>query len=231
MTFDVVEGDDRTVTVTVSGELDITNVEALGSAVAPAIEHEPRAWSSNVRELRFADSSAIALWVQWATEVPKIELRDASSLATPGRRVDGAHRNAGRDTMRDTRTFPHEPAVGPGRAPVRDERTQRRVPGDARGGGADGLRAGHQLHPPHRQRVRPYDHPQRAGHSGRGHRPRRRRAHHALARADRPERPRAEDHRHAVGRVGRAVRRLPGKTVWFTISDAAPAVAGGACPA
>jgi anti-anti-sigma factor len=79
-TFDVVEGDDGTVTVTVTGELDITNVEALGSAVAPAIQHEPSRLVLNARDLRFADSSAIALWVRWATEVPKIELRDASSL-------------------------------------------------------------------------------------------------------------------------------------------------------
>jgi anti-anti-sigma factor len=80
MTFDVVEGDDRIVTVSVSGELDITNVEALGAAVAAAIEHEPSRLIVDARELRFADSSAIALWVQWATEVPEIELRDPSPL-------------------------------------------------------------------------------------------------------------------------------------------------------
>jgi anti-anti-sigma factor len=79
-TFDVVEDGDGTVTVTVSGELDITNVDALGSAVAPAIEHEPSRLVLNAGELRFADSSAIALWVRWATEVPEIELRDASPL-------------------------------------------------------------------------------------------------------------------------------------------------------
>jgi anti-anti-sigma factor len=79
-TFDVVEDGDGTVTVTLSGELDITNVEALGSAVAPAIEHEPSRLVLNAGALRFADSSAIALWVRWATEVPEIELRDASPL-------------------------------------------------------------------------------------------------------------------------------------------------------
>ena len=78
--FDIAEGDDGTVTVNVSGELDITNVEALGTAVAPAIEREPERLIVNARELRFADSSAIALWVQWATAVHKIELRDASPL-------------------------------------------------------------------------------------------------------------------------------------------------------
>lgn len=80
MTVDVIEGDDGTVTVSVSGELDITNVEALGSAVAPAIGREPSRLIVDARELHFADSSAIALWVQWATEVPEIELRDASPL-------------------------------------------------------------------------------------------------------------------------------------------------------
>jgi anti-anti-sigma factor len=80
MTFDVVEADDRTVTVSVSGELDITNVDTLGSAVAPAIEREPSRLIVDAGELRFADSSAIALWVQWATEVPEIVLRDPSPL-------------------------------------------------------------------------------------------------------------------------------------------------------
>jgi anti-anti-sigma factor len=80
MTFEVAEGGDGTVTVSVSGELDITNVEALGSAVWPAIGREPARLVVDARELRFADSSAIALWVQWATAVRKIELRDASPL-------------------------------------------------------------------------------------------------------------------------------------------------------
>jgi anti-anti-sigma factor len=80
MTFDVVEAGDRTVTVIVSGELDITNVDRLGAAVAPALEREPERLILDARELRFADSSAIALWVQWATAVPDIELRDVSPL-------------------------------------------------------------------------------------------------------------------------------------------------------
>lgn len=80
MTFRVVEGDDRTVTVTVSGELDITNVAPLGSAVASALEHHPVRLIVDARDLSFADSSAIALWVKWSTAVPKIELRDAPPL-------------------------------------------------------------------------------------------------------------------------------------------------------
>jgi anti-anti-sigma factor len=80
MKFDVVEGGDRTVTVTVSGELDITNVDTLAKAVAPALEREPERLIIEVSDLRFADSSAIALWVQWANTVPDIELRDVPPL-------------------------------------------------------------------------------------------------------------------------------------------------------
>ncbi len=80
MSFDVVEDNDRTVTVNVSGELDITNIDALASGVAPALGREPTRLVVAVRNLRFADSSAIALWVQWATSVPEIELRDASAF-------------------------------------------------------------------------------------------------------------------------------------------------------
>jgi anti-anti-sigma factor len=80
MRFDVVEGDDRSVKVTVSGELDITNVDTLASAVAPALEREPARLIIEVGDLRFADSSAIALWVRWATSVPELELRDVPPL-------------------------------------------------------------------------------------------------------------------------------------------------------
>ena len=80
MTFDVSEETDRTLTVTVAGELDITNVDALASAVAPALDRNPQRVVIDVHELRFADSSAIALWVQWASAVPEIELRDVSPL-------------------------------------------------------------------------------------------------------------------------------------------------------
>ena len=54
MTFDVAEQSDGTLSVKLAGELDITNVDAL--------------------------ASAIALWVQWASAVPQIELRDVSPL-------------------------------------------------------------------------------------------------------------------------------------------------------
>ncbi|MGN6869440.1 MAG: STAS domain-containing protein [Solirubrobacteraceae bacterium] len=80
MRFDVVEGGDRSLKVTVSGELDITNIDALAAAVAPALEREPARLVIEVRDLRFADSSAIALWVQWATAVPDVELHHVPPL-------------------------------------------------------------------------------------------------------------------------------------------------------
>lgn len=80
MRFDVAEGGDRTLKVTVSGELDITNVDTLASAVAPALEREPARLVIEVGDLRFADSSAIALWVRWATAVPDVELRHVPPL-------------------------------------------------------------------------------------------------------------------------------------------------------
>lgn len=80
MSFDVSEDGDGTLSVTLSGELDITNVDGLAAAVAPALERRPQRVVVNVRELRFADSSAIALWVQWASAVPEIELREVSPL-------------------------------------------------------------------------------------------------------------------------------------------------------
>ena len=80
MTFDVQEDEDGTLTVTVRGELDMTNVETLASAVAPALERDPARLIVDVGDVAFADSSAIALWVQWATTVPEIELRDVPSL-------------------------------------------------------------------------------------------------------------------------------------------------------
>jgi anti-anti-sigma factor len=80
MTFDVATGEDGTPTVTVSGELDIANIQRLDAAVAPIIERKPRLLVIDVAGLRFADSSAIALWVRWAANVEQLELRDPSPL-------------------------------------------------------------------------------------------------------------------------------------------------------
>ena len=63
--------------------------------------------------LRFADSSAIALWVRWSTAVHEIEL--ARRLANPaqGHRFDGTGRHPEREAVKQERTFPHEPESVP----------------------------------------------------------------------------------------------------------------------
>jgi anti-anti-sigma factor len=80
MSFDVAEGADRSVIVRVAGELDITNIDALASAVGPALQRKPQRLIVDVHDLHFADSSAIALLVRWAAAVQEIELRDAPPL-------------------------------------------------------------------------------------------------------------------------------------------------------
>jgi anti-anti-sigma factor len=80
MTYAVVEADDGSVIVTVAGELDISNVDALAGAVAPALKRSPAAVIVDVSDLGFADSSAIALWVRWASAVAKFELRHTSAV-------------------------------------------------------------------------------------------------------------------------------------------------------
>jgi anti-sigma B factor antagonist len=86
MEFDVID-DGPTAVVTISGELDIANIEELETAVSPVLAGKPDRLVIDVGALRFADSSAIALWVRWAGTVGEIELRDVSPLL---RRVIGS---------------------------------------------------------------------------------------------------------------------------------------------
>jgi anti-anti-sigma factor len=71
---------DGNVVVTIGGELDISGVDALAAQVAPVLERPPDRLIVDVSGLRFADSSAIALWVRWATLVEDFELRHPSPL-------------------------------------------------------------------------------------------------------------------------------------------------------
>jgi anti-anti-sigma factor len=80
MTFDVAGNAGGTAIVTVRGELDISNIDQLEAGVAPIIAMEPDRLVVDISELRFADSSAIAVWVRWAAVVKKIELRHSSPL-------------------------------------------------------------------------------------------------------------------------------------------------------
>jgi anti-anti-sigma factor len=80
MSFAVSGADAGTVIVAIRGELDISNIKRLETAVDPIIATKPSRLVVDLRGLRFADSSAIAVWMRWATAVGRLELRDASPL-------------------------------------------------------------------------------------------------------------------------------------------------------
>jgi anti-anti-sigma factor len=80
MTFTILAQDADTTVVTISGELDIANIDGLEAAVAPVIETHPARLVLDLGGVGFADSSAIALWVRWATAVGELKLRNASPL-------------------------------------------------------------------------------------------------------------------------------------------------------
>jgi anti-anti-sigma factor len=80
LTFDIADNGGGGPTVTVRGELDISNVDRLEAAVAPVVAQRPQKLVVDVSGLTFADSSAIAAWVRWAAIVGEIEMRGASPL-------------------------------------------------------------------------------------------------------------------------------------------------------
>lgn len=67
------------VVVTVSGDLDLSTVERVEAAIEPLLEQSPKLVIVDVAGLRFADSSAIALWVRWAN-LAQVEIRHPSDL-------------------------------------------------------------------------------------------------------------------------------------------------------
>jgi len=80
MTFSIGAEDAETTIVTIRGELDISNVDQLDTAMTPVIDRRVGRLILDVGELRFADSSAIAVWVRWAAVVGELRLRRVSPL-------------------------------------------------------------------------------------------------------------------------------------------------------
>ncbi|MGH2856223.1 MAG: STAS domain-containing protein [Solirubrobacteraceae bacterium] len=79
-TFDVVVDRPGHATVTIAGELDMSGIDPLATRVATVLEGGVDSLTVDVTEVRFADSSAIALWVRWSGEVNELELRDPPPL-------------------------------------------------------------------------------------------------------------------------------------------------------
>lgn len=62
--------------IQVIGELDISNVDWLRAAIDPVVTQEPQRLIFDFSELRFMDSTAIALLVQLSTQVCPVEIRN-----------------------------------------------------------------------------------------------------------------------------------------------------------
>jgi anti-anti-sigma factor len=80
ISFHVVVDRDQHATVTIAGELDMSGIEPLATQVQNALDSGVSRLTVDVGAVRFADSSAIALWVRWASVVRDFELRDPPAL-------------------------------------------------------------------------------------------------------------------------------------------------------
>lgn len=80
LTHTVITPGDGSVVVVLDGELDIATAEQLNAKVEDAIGAVSTCLVVDVERLRFADSSALALWVSWSLRVPKIELRNPQPI-------------------------------------------------------------------------------------------------------------------------------------------------------
>jgi anti-sigma B factor antagonist len=67
-----------TPTVTVSGDLDMSNADALKATVASVAANHPQRLIIDFSGLRFMDSAGIAVLVDAANKVPNVHLRDPS---------------------------------------------------------------------------------------------------------------------------------------------------------
>jgi anti-anti-sigma factor len=80
ISFDVAIDAAGAATVTINGELDIATIDVLDERVAPVLARRPPRLIVDVRDVRFADSSAIAMWVRWSAAVNDFELRNPPPL-------------------------------------------------------------------------------------------------------------------------------------------------------
>lgn len=71
---------DGAAVVAIAGELDISNLPGLAEDVEGVLERRPQRLVVDVSQVRFADSSAISMWLQWSMSVPEFELRDPPVL-------------------------------------------------------------------------------------------------------------------------------------------------------
>jgi anti-anti-sigma factor len=87
ISFHVVVDGENHATVRIIGELDMSGIDPLAARVDEVLRKGVTKLTVDVSGVRFADSSAIALWVRWASAVEEFELREPPPLL---RRVIGA---------------------------------------------------------------------------------------------------------------------------------------------
>ena len=68
------------VVLALGGELDLATVAELATAVDDTVAAATDLLVLDVEQLRFADSSALALWVSWSQRVPRVEVHNARPL-------------------------------------------------------------------------------------------------------------------------------------------------------
>ena len=76
LVHEVITPGDGSVVIVLEGELDLATTGRLSAAVGDALASVSTCLVVDVERLQFADSSAIALWVNWSSQVPKIEIRN-----------------------------------------------------------------------------------------------------------------------------------------------------------
>lgn len=79
-TVEVASDQDGSAMVIVTGDLDMATAAELEARVDPIIQSSRDRMVVDVSGLRFADSSAIALFVRWAGLVRDVEIREPSAM-------------------------------------------------------------------------------------------------------------------------------------------------------
>jgi anti-anti-sigma factor len=66
--------------VTLSGEIDISNVDLLRASIEPALAHAPDVVVFDLAALQFMDSSGIAMLLRAAARIPTVRVRNPSPM-------------------------------------------------------------------------------------------------------------------------------------------------------
>ena len=79
-TYSVTQANAGSTVVGLEGELDMSNADALRSALADTIGSVRGTLILDVEQLEFADSAAIALWVSWSKQVGRLEVHNSTPI-------------------------------------------------------------------------------------------------------------------------------------------------------